>query len=74
MRHHCEETIRFVPFLAKAEPKFVKELIAHLKLDFFQPDDETVSLGTKSNLLSHAETWAGNDISKISKTSSIHEK
>ncbi|OQR69847.1 potassium/sodium hyperpolarization-activated cyclic nucleotide-gated channel 4-like [Tropilaelaps mercedesae] len=46
MRHNCEETVRSVPFLAKADPAFVNELVTHLKFHFFQPDDVIVSFGT----------------------------
>ncbi|XP_003746241.2 potassium/sodium hyperpolarization-activated cyclic nucleotide-gated channel 2 [Galendromus occidentalis] len=46
MRHNCEETVRSVPFFAKADPHFVNELVTRLRFNFFQPDDLITKFGT----------------------------
>ena len=46
MLHNCADTVRSVPFFARADSKFIDQLVTRLKFSFFQPDDLVTKIGT----------------------------
>nr|XP_037284887.1 potassium/sodium hyperpolarization-activated cyclic nucleotide-gated channel 2-like [Rhipicephalus microplus] len=51
MWHNCRRVLRNVPFFARAEPEFLRDLVTSMKLEFFTPDDVVAAAGTMGDRL-----------------------
>ncbi|KAH7961680.1 hypothetical protein HPB52_011221 [Rhipicephalus sanguineus] len=51
MWHNCRRVLRNVPFFARAEPEFLRDLVGRMKVEFFTPDDVVAAAGTVGDRL-----------------------
>lgn len=51
MWHNCRRVLRNVPFFARAEPDFLRDLVVYMKAEFFTPGDVVAAAGTMGDRL-----------------------
>ncbi|XP_070388427.1 potassium/sodium hyperpolarization-activated cyclic nucleotide-gated channel 1-like isoform X2 [Dermacentor albipictus] len=51
MWHNCRRILRNVPFFARAEPDFLRDLVASMKIEFFIPNEVVAAAGTMGDRL-----------------------
>ncbi|XP_049518825.1 potassium/sodium hyperpolarization-activated cyclic nucleotide-gated channel 1 [Dermacentor silvarum] len=51
MWHNCRRVLRNVPFFARAEPDFLRDLTARMKMEFFVPNEVVAAAGTMGDRL-----------------------
>ncbi|XP_075535451.1 potassium/sodium hyperpolarization-activated cyclic nucleotide-gated channel 1-like [Dermacentor variabilis] len=51
MWHNCRRVLRNVPFFARAEPDFLRDLVARMKIEFFIPNEVVAAAGTMGDRL-----------------------
>ncbi|KAK8767436.1 hypothetical protein V5799_005780 [Amblyomma americanum] len=51
MWHNCRRVLRNVPFFARADPDFLRDLVLHMRPEFFTPGDVVAAAGTMGDRL-----------------------